>query len=957
MDHRAPLKMHTVLAFPGMLCQVEEVIGCGANAICYKGWYPDHLNPDQRHHVLIKEMFPFHPQGKVHRDIQNRILADADAQAFFETHRKSFEIGNEIHLRLLADHPEQLGANLNSYALNGTVYSVLGYTGGRSLQEALQAPDQNLRVHTQQMLGLLDALEAFHKSGYLHLDISPDNIMMVGSGEKTRIFLIDYNSARPVGAEQGEYVSCKAGYSAPEVEGNEPSAIGFAADLYSVAAVFYRCLMGRALTLEETLRAKAPDGKDSPYMRNVPETVSSMIRRILKKGLNVLPARRYQSIGQMRQAFSELLDRIDCVGVTHWSLWENGKRSVEELIRINPSFRYLKEEDGLYPIRIRQGESMSLERYLEAVMSPEGNSGLILAQGGMGKTTLLLHTAMLQGKRYSAAAPAVFYISLSSWNSSDPHYIQNQILMRLRFKRETNTFDSALHALQQLLQQPLKGKNGDIPVVLLLLDGLNEAHGDLRLLIQEIHMLSAMAGVRILAASRSAVPALSLTPAELIPLNQDDVEGALGKKGLLLPENPKISLLLRTPLVLSIYIQASSAGKQLNVQSEEELLKAYMDALYQKELRGLPENAAQRWQLDAALNYVLPAAAWEISSAGSALTEEQLLKVVEKCWNVLKSSRMQQIFPQWIGHSWEILGNAQNAEQWYGLVIHSILWQRLGLLMKESGGGYLVFHQRISEFLAQEGRRIARTIRKKRVSKNGSILAAILCAAMVAAIAFLPKNYDETKTEQVIDSVVLSYSTYGYRLSEMQTLTEYLLNGDVDAFLLWYDRYLDAAAQAAVLTDMEQDYLVAIDALCQSGDQVSWSAKPFDGTAAKELVTESSEQLSVYLNYLPVLKGWAQSQRAQANYPDFPEMFAQLLDADTLVMSKLYYQSCDMHLVKANPVWRDAAEKLLAEVPGSGAEPEEKLTNLRADQSQALRELAGMSAGVERICLEENQHQ
>ena len=72
---------------------------------------------------------------------------------------------------------------------------------------------------------------------------------------------------------------------------------------------------------------------------NVPQTVSSMVGTILKRGLHTLSRRRYQSIGQMRQAFQELLDRIDCVGVTHWSLWENGKRSVEELIKINPSQR------------------------------------------------------------------------------------------------------------------------------------------------------------------------------------------------------------------------------------------------------------------------------------------------------------------------------------------------------------------------------------------------------------------------------------------------------------------------------------------------------------------------------------------------------------------------------------------------------------------------------------------
>jgi len=408
VDHRVPLKLHTVLAFEGMYCHIEEVIGQGSNAIVYKGWYWDSLNRELRHHVLVKELFPFHPQKRIYRAEDSHIVIEPEAEGLWETHKESFEIGNKVHLRLLYDQPDLMvmGANLNSYQYNGTLYSVLGYTGGRSLQAELNKTNVSLRHTAQRMIGLLDALEAFHKSGYLHLDISPDNIMLVGQEDQERIFLIDYNSAREVGSRDGSYLSCKAGYSAPEVSTGSLDAMGFASDLYSVAAVFFRCIMGRSLTLAEMLRPKAPDCQDSPMLKNVPQTVSSMVSTILKKGLHTLSRRRYQSIGQMRMAFQELLDRIDCVGVTHWSLWENGKRSVEELIRINPSLRYLKDEKKLYPIRLEQEYSMSLERYLDNLLSPAGKSGMILAQGGMGKTTLLLHTAMLQGARYSSAAPA-----------------------------------------------------------------------------------------------------------------------------------------------------------------------------------------------------------------------------------------------------------------------------------------------------------------------------------------------------------------------------------------------------------------------------------------------------------------------------------------------------------------------------------------------------------------------
>lgn len=701
VDHRTPLKLHTVLPFDGISCHIEEVVGQGSNAIVYRGWYPDAMHPELRHHVLIKELFPFHPRKKIWRSEDGRITVDPEAEDLWQTHRESFEVGNRVHLRLLNDHPDMMvmGANLNSYSCNGSLYSLLGYTGGRSLQAELNRNTVSLRHTARRMIGLLDALEPFHESGYLHLDISPDNIMMVGQEDQERVFLIDYNSARQLNSRNGSYLSCKEGFSAPEVSTGVLEDMGFASDLYSVAAVFFRCITGRNLTLSEILRPKAPEGQDSPLLKDMPQTVCAMVGVILKKGLHTLPQRRYQTIQQMRQAFLELLDRIDCVGVTHWALWENGKRSVEELIKVNPALRYLKDERKLYPIRLEREQSLSLRQYLDHLLSPEGSSGIILAQGGMGKTTLLLHTAMLLGKQYSATAPAVMYISLNGWDKGDSHYIRSQILTRLRFKQAENTFDSAMHALRKLMEQPLKTKAGDVPAVLLLLDGLNEIRGNITPLAQEIAELNALAGVRILAASRTPVPELELATANLQPLQMEDIEAALGANSLLIPQKETVLSLLRTPLILSIYIQASDGGRQLIIRNEDDLMKAYMDSLLEKEIRQLPEDSPQRWQIDVALNYVLPAIAAEVKKKGGGLTQRQLLKVVKNCRKTLRSWRLQKVFPQWIGHTRDIFHNAYRSDEWYAVMVHELLWQRFGMLVRDANGRYHVFHQAVSDYL------------------------------------------------------------------------------------------------------------------------------------------------------------------------------------------------------------------------------------------------------------------
>lgn len=915
MDHRVPLKFHTVLAFEGMSCHVEEVIGQGSNAIVYKGWYWDRLNQDLRHHVLIKELFPFHPQQRIRREADGSILVEPEAEELWRTHWSSFESGNEVHLRLLADHPDLMvmGANLNSFHYNGTLYSVLGFTGGRSLQTELNRMGQDLRRAAVQMLGVLEALEAFHKSGYLHLDISPDNIMLVGSGEHERVFLIDYNSARPVDSRDSSYLSCKAGYSAPEVGTGNCAAIDFSSDLYSVAAVFYRYLMGRTLTLAETLRAKAPDGRDSPLLADAPQTVRNMVGRILKKGLHTLPARRYRSIGQMRQAFQELIDRIDCVGVTHWALWENGKRSVEELIKMNPSLRYLKEEKNLYPIRLEQEGSMSLGGYLATVMSPEGRSGLILAQGGMGKTTLLLHTALLQGKRYAPSAPAVFYISLNGWRGGDTQYIRSQILMSLRFKREMNTFDSAMHALHRLLQQRIQTKAGELPTVLLLLDGLNEIRDDMGPLVQEINELNAMAGVRIIAASRSEIPALSLETVRLMPLDMEDIEAALGGRGLLIPQNQTVLQLLRTPLVLSIYLQAGEAGRQLDIQSEEELMRAYLDTLLKKERQDLTEDDPRYWQVDAALNFVLPALAVAVNRAGHALTDEQLLKTIEQCWKLLHTRKLRRKFPQWIGRSRDIQAEADRAEDWYGIMVHNLLWQRLGMLMRGPDGGYRVFHQVMEEYLAAAFADILPGTVLRRV---------ILAAAAMLLCGGLLAGYGQYRAEVAQDlRQAMEYAAAGYQSSgnlyrQLRQLTDYAIDGSSEAFFAEYDRVLSALNLERGVSASEAVRRAHIEDNCnwENGMTVSWSGLPFAYDLTLELLGYASGQADYYAEVLPSLAGWMESESLRERCPDLAALLSQVLEADAQLASELYQQTCADHLEQGDALWAGNIQAMVAEI-------------------------------------------
>ena len=938
MDHRTSLQLNQVLELGGLECHVGRLLGRGANALVYEAWYPDTLNPEQKHAVLLKELYPYHPQGRIYRREDGGLEIYPDAEDFYAFHRRNFQIGNEIHLRLLYDHPDIMGANLNSFPANNTVYSLLGYTGGRSLQEEAAAAPGDLRLCVQRMQGILDALDAFHKSGYLHLDISPDNIMLVGRGSRERVFLIDYNSAHPLSGDSGEPLSCKPGYSSPEVETGMAEELTCASDLYSVAAVFFRCLMGRSMMLEERLRSRAPDGSDSPLLEGAPQTVSSLVRQILRKGLDILPRRRYQTVDQMKRVFQELQDRIDCIGVTHWALWESGRRSLEQLIGANPSLHYVREEAGLYPIRVRRGEKLlTLTEYLEELTGPEGRSGLVLAQGGMGKTTLLLHTALQKGRKYTGSAPAVVYLSLGGWVSGQRDYIRRQILLNLRFKPDMTTYNSALHTLEQLLQKPLTTRRGEHPVVLLLLDGLNEISGDPAVLVEEINALGALPGVRILGASRSELPQLALEPVALTELMVEDVEQVLGQRGLLIPESRKMFDLLRTPLILSIFLKTSPEGKQLPVENEAQLMSAYLDSLFEKEKKSLPAGSPELWQMEAALRYVLPC----IAAREGTLNETELLKIVRECRNTVKSRAMLRAFPDWIGHSRDILGDTENPEQWLGLICHKILWRRLGLLIRDEQGQYRIFHQNVAEYLRAEGVALRRRVRRLRWFRSGSVtvLAAVLLSG--ALLVGMPRSYDDRQTEAVLDKLSICYSAFAEQGSQTEQLLARAEAGDPAAFLALYDRFDGGEDLMDTLAANQDHYRSSVEKLVASGDRVSWSGEPMDGAAAAALIQEAQNAGEDYRRYEEALRSWTLSERIQGAVPDFPAQLERLLDTDARLFSKLYYESCGVHLEKADPFLREKLEKSLPDFRYAGAEPEENLTALRNTRSAAYAEAAG----------------
>ncbi len=169
-------------------------------------------------------------------------IAPADLARFRYGMKCFFEEG-----RALAglSHPNVVRV-LNFFRANETVYLVMRYERGRSLQKHIESRKGMLdetwvRATFAQ---LLNGLREVHTSKLLHLDIKPANVYLRNDGSP---LLIDFGAARQTLSAEGVKLppTYTPGFAAPEQYARRAE-VGPWTDIYSVGATVYSCFAGAA---------------------------------------------------------------------------------------------------------------------------------------------------------------------------------------------------------------------------------------------------------------------------------------------------------------------------------------------------------------------------------------------------------------------------------------------------------------------------------------------------------------------------------------------------------------------------------------------------------------------------------------------------------------------------------------------------------------------------------------
>jgi serine/threonine protein kinase len=278
--------------------QILEVLGRGGFGIVYLA-----IDSSLQRQVAIKEYLPAELAIRCD-DGQVWVKPGADASAY-AAGKTAFL--SEAKMLARFDHPS-LARVHTFWEENRTAYMVMPYYDGRTLADLLAErgtpPDE---AWLRKLLGpLLSALDTLHNAQCLHLDISPDNIIVM---QDDRPVLLDFGIASRFATDKTLPLTALLNPAyAPIEQYSETASLpqGPWTDLYALASVLHFAMVGRP-PARATVRAV--EDPQRPLAESVAQRpgpgYSEGLMAAVDKALAVRPRDRLRSVAE----FQMLMDR------------------------------------------------------------------------------------------------------------------------------------------------------------------------------------------------------------------------------------------------------------------------------------------------------------------------------------------------------------------------------------------------------------------------------------------------------------------------------------------------------------------------------------------------------------------------------------------------------------------------------------------------------------------------
>ena len=311
---RDELKPEAVIMLKNNPCRIIKVLGSGTSSIVYRAEMSicvDGFTCDRT--VVLKELYPRGLDIERKDDLSLYIpeISRMDFRHYANHFKKACQ-------RQIDFHNNEKTTNVTTdlqevYETNNTLYSVLGIVTGSSYDT-----DQCETIASILKVGmcLADCISQYHKMGYLHLDIKPENIFKEKlTGDNVNIKLFDFDTVSTKEEVLEGEISYSEGYEAPEVSGSYNGLFSFSdiderADIYSIGAVIFEKIMGRVPDFSDQRNGKVWDFSSNSYLKDTVPQLQKKITDLFRKTLARSKENRYSSADELKDTFEKLIDLL-----------------------------------------------------------------------------------------------------------------------------------------------------------------------------------------------------------------------------------------------------------------------------------------------------------------------------------------------------------------------------------------------------------------------------------------------------------------------------------------------------------------------------------------------------------------------------------------------------------------------------------------------------------------------
>ncbi|MDE7204089.1 MAG: serine/threonine protein kinase [Lachnospiraceae bacterium] len=312
-DNRIALKNGSeIVVTDGKRIKIDTEVGRGASCIVYDAAYTDSIGIP--HHIRIKECYPYYipiertEGGSLIPFETNKDKFSAAKNHFIQAYQRNVSINNTLGLT---------NSTINStdfIQYNNTCYIVMVYSEGCDYNKY---QDQSLLELFGHIKSLAQLIKKYHDRGYLHLDIKPENILILPETQQ-HLLLFDFDTVTTIdeiGTTSRFGLAFSEGFSPPEQIQGKRDKIGTHTDIFSIGALMYYKLFGRKVTLDACKIFCSYSFDEMRYFdKKYQPKLYKVLENFLKKTLSASIIPRWNKMQQLIDCLDELIVLSDVDG-------------------------------------------------------------------------------------------------------------------------------------------------------------------------------------------------------------------------------------------------------------------------------------------------------------------------------------------------------------------------------------------------------------------------------------------------------------------------------------------------------------------------------------------------------------------------------------------------------------------------------------------------------------------